>query len=215
MGNAYFINTPLYGDLFLEEILFSYDNIPIVFTCTNESNIRCICVCDDIIENQSWIITKVDSKVLLDVLHDKISICKAFELSTDKTTIAEKVDGRIIYILKSYEEIDPMELPDPDEKLEMEDELNSYIAAIEFENFCLSLFVDTKEKESYSFTFNIKSTTTVSTSTKISDTLKCLDEFIRSDNIEIDYSPKEDYNFEPVELSKNALDSDVNLLNAA
>lgn len=215
MENAYFINTPLYGDLFIEEVLFSYDNIPIIFTCKNK-NIRCICVCDDIIKNQSWIITKVNSKVLLDVLHDNISVCKAFELSDDMTTIAERIDGKIKYVTKLYKDIDPMELPDPDEKLEMEEELFSYITLIEFENLCLNLFIDTKEENEYSFTYNIEHTVTVSTASEIFDTLNYPESINYLENVSINYHLQDDVcSFEPIEHSKNALESDINLLNAA
>lgn len=139
MKSAYFEKIPSYGDLYLEQILFLYDNIPIIFTCVTTDHVRFICVCDDIIENQSWIITKIKPDVLLDVLYDRISICKAFELSNENTIVADKINEMVKFESKRYSEIDKCDLPDPDEKLEMQDELYAYIKTIELENLNLQL----------------------------------------------------------------------------
>lgn len=217
MKEAYFTNTPLYGDLFLEEVLFPYDNIPIIFTCKTKDNIRCICVCDDIIENQSWIITRISSEVLLAVLYDKISICKAFEISDDNTIIAELVDGEIKYLTKPYKKIDPMELPDPDEKLDMQDELYSFIKLIEFENLHLKLdlIIDSKEECNYSYSFNFKSDSNSLDTSNILDTLSCYETISNFCKVSIDYIPTELDDFVTTAAKKNEIGSDINLLNAA
>lgn len=55
---VYFNNVPQIRDLFLEQVLFSYDYEPIVFTCKDNKLNRYLCICDDIIESRSWIVTE-------------------------------------------------------------------------------------------------------------------------------------------------------------
>lgn len=133
MNNIMFKSSPILGDLYLEEVLFSYENNPIVFTCKNKDNVRSFCLCNDSIIEQTWMIKEITNNTLLKVLYDEISICKAFELGDSKVVIAIKEGSDIKYKCKQFNEIDIMELPDPNEKLEMKDELSSFISKIEVE----------------------------------------------------------------------------------
>lgn len=129
MNKKFFENIPQIGTLKFEEELFSFENIPIVFVCIDKNNNRYLCVCDDIIEEESWIITKVSKQELLKVLNDEWTILSVFK---DKNIIvANKPFGREMeYIITEYNKIDPDELPLSDQYLEMKEYLSDYIDKI-------------------------------------------------------------------------------------
>lgn len=130
MNKKYFENVPQIGTLKFEEELFSFENIPIVFVCIDKYNNRYLCVCDDIIEEESWIIAKVSKQELLKVLSDEWTILSVFK---DKNIIvANKPFGREMeYIRTEYNKIDPDELPVSDQYLEMKEYLSDYINKID------------------------------------------------------------------------------------
>lgn len=130
---TYFKNTPLYGDLYIEKVLFECEYIPIVFTCKNSENIRCLCVCDDIIESESWILIKISNSILLAVLNDDISVCKAFEIEVDDVTVINRINGNINYKVMRYSDIGINELPDVNLKLGMKNSLTSFMRMIMLE----------------------------------------------------------------------------------
>lgn len=129
MNKKYFENVPQIGTLKFEEELFSFENIPIVFVCIDKNNNRYLCVCDDIIEEESWIIAKVSKQELLKVLNDEWTILSVFK--GKNIIVANKPFRREMeYIITEYNKIDPDELPVSDQYLEMKEYLSDYINEI-------------------------------------------------------------------------------------
>ena len=113
----YFENIIEIGNLYIEKILFEFDKMPIVFICLDDNGNRYLCLCTDSILNFTWMITKINRRILLELLTDKISILCAYEKSNNKVFILNKsVDG--IAVLKyDFDNIPEEELPDETEKL--------------------------------------------------------------------------------------------------
>lgn len=128
----YFDNVPYIGSLFMEQILFSFENIPIVFVCIDENKRRYLCVCDDIIDEESWLIVKIDNKKLLEILNDNATVLSAFV--DQKVIIANrKFSQDINYDIAEYNNISKDELPVRDQYLEMKNSLKPYIENIEYD----------------------------------------------------------------------------------
>lgn len=69
-----FIKTKLFGQLFIDQVLFeSY--IPIIFTCKDESDNIFICVCcQNNSDGNRWLIGKTNPKTIIKLLKDEISL---------------------------------------------------------------------------------------------------------------------------------------------
>lgn len=129
MNKIYFEKVPVIDSLQLEKILFSYENIPILFICVDKNNIRYLCLCDDLIDEESWIIVPIPTDTLLDVLNNKITVLSAFK--DRKIIIANRgFDEDVKYSIEEYNKIDPDELPLSDQYLEMKEYLSDYIDEI-------------------------------------------------------------------------------------
>ena len=130
IGNLYFEKIPIIDSLFMEQVLFSYDSIPIVFVCVDKKKTRYLCVCDDVIEEESWLIVEVNNKKLLDILMDESTVLSAF--ANKKVVIASrKSNENINYNIEEYNNISKDDLPINDQYLEMKNSLKTYIAKIQ------------------------------------------------------------------------------------
>lgn len=139
MNKIYFENVPNIGSLRLEETLFSFEGTPILFVCIDKDNIRYFCLCDDIIDEESWIIVQISNETLLKVLNDEITVLNAFK--NKNILIANKSFNKTIkYTIEEYNKIDPDELPVSDQYLEMREYLSNYINRISCSSFTDSLF---------------------------------------------------------------------------
>lgn len=136
--NLYFNHVPNIDSLFMEQVLFSFENIPIVFVCVGEEQSRYLCVCDDIIDEESWLIVKIDNKDLLAILNDNATVLSAF---TDKEVIIanRKLNQNITYDIVEYNTINKDDLPVSDQYLEMKNSLKAYIEKIEHDISCSGL----------------------------------------------------------------------------
>lgn len=134
--NVYFTNVLEIGDLYLEKVLFEYDNEPIVFTCKDSNNYRYLCVCDDIIDSHSWIVTKISNKVLIDVIQNRISVLSAFETSGNKIIIIDYdfESDDYYYQALDFDDIDADELPSRNQYLNKIDCFNEYVSSLKKEN---------------------------------------------------------------------------------
>ena len=100
-NNLYFDNVPYIGSLFMEQLLFSFEDTPIVFICTDKELSRYLCVCDDIIDEESWLIVKVNNTKLLEILNDVSTVLSAFV--GQKVIIAnKKFNQSIQYEIEEY-----------------------------------------------------------------------------------------------------------------
>lgn len=138
MNNVYFKDIPHIHSLSIEQILFSFENVPIIFVCINDSKERYLCVCDDIIDEESWLIVKISNSKLLAILKDKDTILSAFK--NQNVIIATRRFGEdTIYNFTEYNSISRDELPLSDQYLEMKDNLKEYIQKISNENMYADL----------------------------------------------------------------------------
>lgn len=126
MYNVYFENIPQIGILYLEKELFSFENIPIVFVCVDKKNNRYLCICDDVIEEESWIIVQISDHELLDVIKDNTTVLSAFK-DKNLITASRKMGGTTTYTLTNYKDMNPDDLPLKDQYLEMSDYLSDYV----------------------------------------------------------------------------------------
>lgn len=166
MSKLYFNNVPCVGLLVLEKILFSFENIPIVFVCVDADKKRYLCVCDDVIDEESWIIVKISDYKLLRVLNDDETILSAFE--NNHVIVADKAFGEDIrYNEIAYCEIDADELPLCDQYLEMKEYLSEYIDKVResslFEGLWFDRLVEYSVKFKYDFENNSSSYPILST----------------------------------------------------
>lgn len=142
MNEIFFKKVPKIGSLYLEETLFSYENTPILFVCIDTSNKRYFCMCDDIIDEESWIIVPISNETLMKVINDEITVLSAFR--DKKIIIANRsFEDHIRYNTEEYNKIDPDELPVCDQYLEMKEYLSDYVNKINNSSFTDPLFSST------------------------------------------------------------------------
>ena len=157
MSNEYFKNVPQIGTLYLEEELFSFENIPIIFVCIDKNKSRYLCVCDDIIDEESWIIVKISNNELLDVINDECTVLSVYK--NKPVIVANKpFEKEINYVLTEYNDIDEDELPLNDQYLEMKEYLTDYINKIKNSSVSLTLplhLFDKNNFEQYIFDLTI------------------------------------------------------------
>lgn len=106
------------GDLELEQVLFEFDKVPILFVCKDREQRDYLCLCTDTIVEATWMITQVNCHLLIDLLEDKIAILDAFKKSDNQIILARRRDGKLIYEIYSFDELPEDELPDSEERLE-------------------------------------------------------------------------------------------------
>lgn len=120
------------GNLFIEKVLFEFDKMPIVFVCQNSKRDKYLCVCTDCIVGYSWMITRIERDILINLIKDKISILKAFEETQEKIYIVNKENDEYVCSKYDFADIPMDELPDEDEKLE-NPLLKDYLYQLELE----------------------------------------------------------------------------------
>lgn len=74
------------GGLDIEYVFFEA-NYPILFSCTDIMNNLYLCVCYDNRKEQSWIISKTTSKMIIDMLSDKITLYDSLKSPYNKNYI--------------------------------------------------------------------------------------------------------------------------------
>lgn len=126
-NKIYFENVLNFGDLYLDKVLFAYDNLPIVFVCTDKNYNYYLAICTDSICSLSWMLTSVSTSTLIDVLKNKIPVFKAFEV-TDKKIILIDSNGKHLDCKEQMlSEISEDELPDKNEYLDANGKFDNYI----------------------------------------------------------------------------------------
>ncbi len=126
---AYFRNVPNIGTLHIKDELFIFEKTPMVFTCTDKDDRQYLCVCTDIIQEESWLIAEISEQELQDILTNNKTILSAYK---DKTVIvATKPFGKKIhYVVTPYNNINPDELPAKDQYLSQKESEDAH----EYEN---------------------------------------------------------------------------------
>ena len=118
---------------------------------------RYLCVCDDIIDEESWIIVKISNNELLDVINDECTVLSVYK--NKSVIVANKpFEKEINYVLTEYNDIDEDELPLNDQYLEMKEYLTDYINKIKNSSVSLTLplhLFDKNNFEQYIFDLTI------------------------------------------------------------
>lgn len=128
---VYFENVPNIGDLKIDEVFFDFEYVPILFSCIDNNNNLYLCVCAEIRKTQQWVISPISSKLLIEMLQDKITIFQAFELSYNSKIFAEySKDSGITYKSIEFQGLDLLLLPEKDEYLEDEESFVEYINSL-------------------------------------------------------------------------------------
>lgn len=118
--DPYFENICDIGDLFLDEIFFEFENIPVLFLCRDRDKNIYLCLCSEIRKVQNWMICKISRNILASMLKDKITIRQAFELLDDKLYIVQYTkDEKLCSKQVPFNEIAEEDLPDKDVYLEI------------------------------------------------------------------------------------------------
>lgn len=127
-NKIYFNDVPDVEKLYLDEVFFEFENIPILFSCVDIYEKYYLCICSEIRKIQKWVITPISSELLIKMLKDKITIYEAFKESIENKIIAQYNRATdISYKKVKFVDIEECDLPDKDEFLEDEDSFVDYI----------------------------------------------------------------------------------------
>ncbi len=129
MDTIFFKDIPGIGDLILDKILFEFEGDPIIAICKDEKSNRYLCICDDVIEKYSWIVTSISTDMLIELLKGEITLLSPFKESKDKIVIADcNFDSdEYIYTFSEFNSIDKNELPHKDQYLIRTEDFKDYI----------------------------------------------------------------------------------------
>lgn len=114
----YFKGVSEIGDLQLNQVLFEFDKTPILFVCKDEEKRDYLCLCTDMIIEETWMITQISCRGLIDLIEDKISILEAYQRSENEIILAKRQGKAMTYKKYSFALLPEDELPDEKEKLE-------------------------------------------------------------------------------------------------
>lgn len=112
------------GTLHLEKVLFEFDKTPMLVVCRDDCGKAYLCLCTDVIIQETWMITQVNNRILIDLIEDKIPILEAYRVSHNPILLGTLVQGEMQYKKYAFNELPDEELPDEREKLE-----NPYLSA--------------------------------------------------------------------------------------
>ena len=131
--SPYFVNTPLYGDLYMEEILVDYD-YPLLMVLQDASKERYLCMCFDTRGSQQWLIAPIALEDLIALLRNEITLAKAFTDPRTKKILAS-MDYRTradSYQLLDADEVPEADYPNPKDYLDPDPcEFDAYIMRID------------------------------------------------------------------------------------
>lgn len=139
----YFENVLNYGNLYLDKVLFAYDNLPIIFVCTDKYHNYYLAICTDSICSLSWMLTGVSISTLISILKNEIPVFEAFKIDNKKIIIIDNNGEKLSCKEQILSEISEDELPDENEYLDANGKLDDYIADLS----AISLKVETFEYE--------------------------------------------------------------------
>lgn len=125
---AFFQDIPQIGDLYLEHVLLSFENEPILFVSSNEKSKIFLCFCSEIRGIQRWVVSESSIVILKDLINREIDIYSALGYRTDefKYIIELKIDGSEECKPIQFNDIDELDLPTPHVYLEYFDKDLAY-----------------------------------------------------------------------------------------
>lgn len=130
---TFFTNIKNLGDLILEETLFEFENMPMITICVDKNFERYLCLCTDPLFTFTWIIAKIETDVLINLIKTEIDVCTAFKSSVSSIYLVKETDTSNAQIYKSFEDLPKNELPSP--TLDLRDcYLDCYLEFLKNEN---------------------------------------------------------------------------------
>lgn len=108
----YFINIGELGNLYIDKILFEFENIPIVFICKNDNNDMCLCLCTDSITEYTWLVTKININLLNQIMHDEVFVYEGFKNSNESIYLINQKDNHFLYNKYLFSDLPKSELPE-------------------------------------------------------------------------------------------------------
>lgn len=115
----YFQNVSGVGDLEFKYCFYCLER-PMLFVCTDNNNDYYLCSCYELFPELGWIIAKISTELLMDMINDDITLAYAFEQCNDKY-IATWTNGDKYETIKKVEKFDSEILPMSGAHLDMED----------------------------------------------------------------------------------------------
>ena len=113
-----FYKSQRYGQLNIEKVLFEFEGEPIVFICKNNRRSRFVCVNTGYGFEPSWIVAKANITTIIRMLKDEISVLDTISKTADKVLLLKENKMGLEAIYLAYNDIDPMELPDDNAKVQ-------------------------------------------------------------------------------------------------
>lgn len=92
MENIYFENVVTVGNLYLEYILYEFENEPILFICSDDSKNTYLCVCFDFRRHARWVVARCPINILLMLLRRCLTINATFRLP-DSVIVIDRDNG--------------------------------------------------------------------------------------------------------------------------
>ena len=117
-----FANIDGFGKLFIDKV-FIRDDTSEIFICKNDEHETFLCVLTEKQKNyKEWVVSKVSTDDIIDLLQSRISIKEALTISTQLPLIFTETNGQISSIVAVVEDIINLILPMEYEYLEIESE---------------------------------------------------------------------------------------------
>lgn len=113
MSKLYFENVVEIGNLYLDYIIYEFENEPILFICKSENCNLYLCLCSEIRYEQKWIIVKCNPSILEKLAKKEIDIANAFLSSNDAIIIKMNLNGVEESSIVEMGNIDRLDLPEP------------------------------------------------------------------------------------------------------
>lgn len=114
MDKLYFKNVVTVGNLYLEYILFEFENEPILFICSDDLSNTYLCVCSDFRGHMRWVVARCPVNILRMLLRRRLTINSAFRLPNNVVVIDRDNKGNETSALIDRQFINPLDLPDPE-----------------------------------------------------------------------------------------------------
>ncbi len=133
MKNVMFEKVGKYKNLKIDKIFLEFENIPVLFSCTDDSDALFLCLCNEIRKKQRWVIAKISPEDLAKMLEDKITIYEAFQAANEPKFIVDyepTISQELNVQETSFNDMKPEDLPDKDEFLENQGEFTEYISEL-------------------------------------------------------------------------------------
>ena len=114
MHDLYFENVASIGNLYLDYVMFSFENEPIVFICSDDKYNPYLCLCSEIRIEQKWIITKCSTTILKRLETKEIDLRSALRANDTVMVITVSTNSKEKSKVLKLCELDDLDFPEPD-----------------------------------------------------------------------------------------------------